>query len=1609
MLALEICNQLTFLTDKTHCFTAACPPLLQLLLTYRISYRPGLAGGKASNSIVRMPDDNEFYSFTFRPPDSSSLLLSDRLSGRSTSVDFTLPSLPITTPLSSHYTYPQSIQAPLYFVPTVPSSISSSGPSVPPLDGAQVEAAERRTEEERIKRSFRYGVPLEEIKPIPPPAPSDPEFHWDSKTLSSRTSDLLPVVLVPNPIITPAPAPFHYPNSLEYTRNENIDPRFRRGYCYTNSVTVVDKERQAERLYKIVTPQPVEGMIQLPPGFPFAVILDNNVTKLITIACLQTMDSLSQYTEFPVIDRLVKQVWAESFGTDTAPPITQLGLKANKRSGPVQQDHADGSYSVGVTVGEGQGLGIVQPSSQVNTPEGSSSIQRLLSALHELWRLIVPLCVSKQEWDVWNFRAEDMNVYCPGGSKPAFTGCQINVSSSSGGGSLEDAIGHVQGAFHVDFNDDQNGWTLIMGLIRIPPGSAIGDFLLARPGLYARTETDSSGLTTFFLLFKGNDIHSGSAPKTDSEAWTEFLKTLISLYKSVGEENRIVYVMYLSRTAFHRSGGIAFSDWNPFRNNAGTSSKVKEQPHTFAKDGHRLKGYDENKKWLMREAYMGEYNQACDLGINLPSLPSYTPLLSQSPSPYPSPAVSDHPSPANSAFTSPAVSVQPSPSVLFQSLPVIPLELPASSRSSVSLLVPPSNSTLVQMEHIFDPEHHKDLFSKMRGLYRNLHDNNAQYYLKMKKFSITRKHQQLTTQYVQANANSSIDGATSIVSGKRKTRSQYAMSMPSSQSGADESSTNAGQHHEIKGIRAEKKVKKKTQYQVIWLDGTTSWVNAEEVNQPAIDKWLANPRNKRARLQNMAESAQPCIRCIDMNSNTYKSLVELLDPEKLADEYKDVQNLTTLLDTANPSVMACHDYLVQTDSFDKTYHHYSIDFLSDETTGLTVVNNLATAAKLLRDSAVTQSVLQLQQRSLNLAICRSIRFIYLWYTSWSKGIISQLFQDFISVKSDAVDAIAPKWSPALAQLAAIISNWVVSLSTAKTAKWALSALKVPCDLFGLCQQPVQSDDCLDTPSISYPPPRSKSLRNATQRVEYMQEVFDDLLTRYVIIPGIEAFDRSLNTSRRITYNVEDIKARSLLHGEVLEELVDWIDDDCLFASIRIPTFLASPASLLKDDAGRIPDDQSVARKILNGESPFAELGQILWEEFDWVAVLEAGEPLSMAVQDSIAKVAHAETRAWKRKGAGGRGRNKRVVFYAELNKKPRVAPTTELSDILPWEDGLRLDKVACILKETLHFKRDESGDPILRCILKCQHPTQNHPAHSNDPDHYNPLRSFNHFQRLLESSLGDTHPITSEYGLSNLLLHIGTGQGYRTEYFLTTYLNEWYTSAQDCIITFQRAWNTDSTMVIDNCRIWGSPASALQFKQAADSSMPDFEARIEPMFHSDIVGLWSKFCANIPHSQPTYSEALELAAATKIPGFKTGLTRMQLANSLVLLGVCQMPTENEMADIIHKHKGMGAFEGLQRLGLDVWPGCNVDRVRQAFGGLYRLLAAKLSTQDRDDLGFNPVFWEHFLCKVTRWEKAFDGGGSTTLDSLAARAAKGSYDSYPISLSLDRQTLLPYFS
>lgn len=323
------------------------------------------------------------------------------------------------------------------------------------------------------------------------PAVTPPINVWPTSQRSFLGSPNVKL-LVPPPAAV-APQGLQYPSSPTYQLNETRDNRWCRGFYYSTSYHPTDASDVYQRLMATTTPpnvsptvddngkfvyKPIPDMIQMPAGIPFVIFMGGDRNKPITIACLQTMESLAQYNVVLRLQHLVDELGRWSWGCPARNgiparrPIFELdGLKQNDRSAKTaSKTNNDGSYNLASTILQGNGVGATQPAVQSVSQEAMVSISNINKILAEVYRLVLPTCVSKEELDVTDFHALDNNIFCIGGV-PNNTSIQLNVSSTRLGGGLADAIGEQSGWWHSDTGDDPTRWTLFTLLFRLPPGA----------------------------------------------------------------------------------------------------------------------------------------------------------------------------------------------------------------------------------------------------------------------------------------------------------------------------------------------------------------------------------------------------------------------------------------------------------------------------------------------------------------------------------------------------------------------------------------------------------------------------------------------------------------------------------------------------------------------------------------------------------------------------------------------------------------------------------------------------------------------------------------------------------------------------------------------------------------------------------------------------------------------------------------------------------------------------------------------------------------------------------------------------------------------------------
>ncbi|KAJ7231690.1 hypothetical protein B0H12DRAFT_1239877 [Mycena haematopus] len=484
-----------------------------------------------------------------------------------------------------------------------------------------------------------YGMPLAGVEPI---EPQIGEFRWDTgEYVSPEGDDRIQEHYDPSPSQTP-PTNCWYPLAPTFHLEKN--PDYRRGKALWSNFYTADKPLIRRRALCTINPpdidasfdengifieKPLPGMTRMILGIPYIQRVDGNPRHTVTVAVAQTSESLKRFgngisAEVKVLE---EELYLLAFGSnpmhqgaDSIVALYSLGLKRNDRSSkPAPGSNSnDGSYSLASTVEKGQGQGCFQPAVQNSTPLARKLIRRTLDIVHKLQQLIMPCCLSKFEWEATRFIAEYNNVFVFGGLGPGATGLQMNVSS--GVGELKLSIGGVQGDWHTDFHDDDGHWTMAIMILKLPPGSDPGPFMLGRFGLYIR----ETNVLIIYLVFRGNDLHSGYHPAylpSSHKAWID-KEAIISAYDLCAPEQRIVLVPYATGVGVNRTAEVAVTPPLTFMN---LGAPVPHKLHTqnFSQHGETILGSSHARhSRLSREIIWGMLNALDYAGISLDMTPS---------------------------------------------------------------------------------------------------------------------------------------------------------------------------------------------------------------------------------------------------------------------------------------------------------------------------------------------------------------------------------------------------------------------------------------------------------------------------------------------------------------------------------------------------------------------------------------------------------------------------------------------------------------------------------------------------------------------------------------------------------------------------------------------------------------------------------------------------------------------------------------------------------------------------------------------------------------------------------------------------------------------------
>ncbi|KAL0062889.1 hypothetical protein AAF712_010210 [Marasmius tenuissimus] len=1473
-------------------------------------------------------------------------------------------------------------------------------------------------------------------------------YNTSVPPLTPLPASVAPATIEPNPIHVEPPSGYNYPKGNVFHRRE--DNRYRARCVYTMSYDPpLDGLAEVDFLRRVILPpdsypkdedydsticsyrtKPIQGLTALIPGVPICVELNGKEDESVTVAALFDLESLKRYPEYDAVHECAMKLWDITWGKDGLKPAYTLPFYRNMRSGAgkVERPH-DGSSSQASTRLEGNGRGFGVPASQIDILGASETRLSFLTVLSDIYRLLAPLALSKEEYLVTTFRAVDLNVYSFGGLHPTgLTSVQKNTSSGDEGGDLMKFIGAIQGAFHVDFHDDCCRWTMLVVMIKLPPGSDPGAFILARFGLYAKFKLMPDGRCIFFLFFKGNDLHSGVAPTVHPSVREAALAELAEHINKAKPVNRVVYVCYPSQDLCRRE--VPMMTYPKEFNSSGPTTNF----HWYVSQGSPALGTKRDCDIRLRwDTAMDSWNKAILRGEK-PSLPPTTVSLEEM-NPHGEKVYVEH--------------FYPNPTFPF-------LEHGVLSRN---------------------PLDHPEFFGLWRGRWKYHEVILDRYYLSMTKYQYRFGQEQARVEYERNKADGAYvmtNLASSTVAGEMSTSgarnairvvlpSSYAAvrrgarpkrqiskdatpQLPSKQPRTQEHLSTSSSpevqlmdtdseasdedmdvdedededtvvdmedeltvpYYEL-GLIVDCKVEDNVRYYKVRWSGFTcesdTWQRDSQLSRGhdlIQDYWSRKhyvpPTEKDKRLAYIALQ-----RLFDRTEELTKE-VETLSAFNPSAGLSSVQDLSAIVRSGH-LLRQVSIQLENSEDFAEGINTHVLPVLP------TVVGTIGPATNLL-------SIHQIGQFALNQAVGRAYLFIYSWFTDYGPYFTKVLLS---SAAADTLHTSFPAFAPLVSQLLTSARHLEKALQEGgrqqnfKKLKDEGSPLVIV--TFSVEVLNPFLSNCTSPLTLQFP---SLNVDSQVPLIEWLEEPLLDFLSEHLMLaraqPIISAQSTGVPTSTEIR------KAEWVIRGALAEALVDTFDSDSILGLDDVHSALKHPNSCFEQ-----PGRREHARTLFNRirktpDVASKDVRNWLRQQPSLPQIQDKSQKLASVVHALVERLTNLSIKGTRR-SASRKKKAKEVDFVGTT-----VAPETPFAQLIPYEERPNFAFLSFMLREVLAFVRNKNSHlTYLRRILVCQHLATGTGKKSLNPDHYSPIRFSCHFQRLIAQSLSDaSHHLTSEYGLSNILLRFATGQGYRTRTFLERSLSRWFTSAHDAMSVFEAA-RSDDTPYSDG-RCWGQFSRQLELREP-------FEDRLTPLFSFEVCDAWRAYWGNwqdtdhrtIPTaSLPQYKDVFALLDRLKIIGFGAGsVTRMQLANYFAIEGLCQPPSAEAMAEITAANN-KGALQGLLILGFNVRNSSKCysftfyekfvtpvssefEAINIAFRCVYDFLDAYLSDADKETLGFDAIFVEHLLCKVTRWHNMLTRANLLKeIDGLLLEAKRDKEHwrdrGFPLPLVADRKEL-----
>jgi hypothetical protein len=688
-----------------------------------------------------------------------------------------------------------------------------------------------------------------------------------------------------------------------------------------------------------------------------------------------------------------------------------------------------------------------------------------------------------------------------------------------------------------------------------------------------------------------------------------------------------------------------------------------------------------------------------------------------------------------------------------------------------------------------------------------------------------------------------------------------------------------------------------------------------------------------------------------------------------------------------------------------------------------IIFQLQEAAASLPKLLLQNFQLTIVERAIQVETCRSLVAIYDWLCNTGPSLATRLFKIHRSdglIRNEmaekypeyalAVDHIFQYVKTYVALHAKVpnrMNHWIQPIST-RNRDAAITSLKnlsrIPATFFGIINTRSKG-------MITLGKPKGRLSRNPDYVYEASQQCFMDALSKQLLSDSMSKVDKIYSHAggSRI-YSDDHVQSRCVARGIILHTLAEVCQSENIFASTAISTLLVSPTYMLVDSPELHKPSQFVTAYMKDKDATLAMLRKCISSTMD-DGVGEAADNLGNFVhhrmlefdlRHPIDEDAYLNTSDLESLGTTQTQARPRPV--KSRSTVPTVPTLVQLERIWTLDSDIPLGKLAVLLREVLNKSRQlPAVFQEMRDILDGVEPGGK--GFEVDDDYMNPVRELNAGTGLMRIKFNGK-PLTSAIGLSNILVWMGTGQGYGTKSFINQG-DMWFLNSDACVDRFTIAYRSNlhltrqivgngkktgvqrqlkihqhpSYIKFDNMRMYGTANNWLGVIQTVVGSQASgvkkthsMDHKFQPYFSDYVQNEWLDFLGPLADQDPdsyngerrSWRNAYDFITSTiNLPGFGRGLTALQTSHVFAFFGLCKMPTAVEMATWISENPTLGACGGLKDMGFAI---DSMPAIRAAFLVVYDHLDKHLSVSDKSLLCFGPIFVEHALCKVPRWTR-----------------------------------------